>query len=180
MKKVMLILSLILISSCLFATDTVSVVMSLDMTEEMEHFVEIGFVEPDVLSRSIELASYELEKTELEIDETGGGAILSKDLQVYWNVSSPNSFRVMLTGSPFMDESGSILNYSASWIPHEEDEEVSIGRDGDMSAQKIYSHHPENSLSHSGTADLRIETDELINAIPGHYHGVLTLIVEDE
>lgn len=179
-KLILLILILTLFLYVSAATDSVSTTMYLDMNK-MEHSVALGFIEAsDIIPYSLDLSSYSLDKVGLEEELIDKDGILSKDIRVFWDISSPRNFKVLLTGSPLSDNSGNMLDFSVTWIPYEKDEEVSIGLDGDFSKQEIYTHHPELSLSHSGTADLRIETETLSTVIPGTYHGELTLVVEDE
>lgn len=148
--------------------------------DEADEFIEIGFTDSPISSRSVKPTINRLEYLRLEYEERPEGNILSKKVFAYWNVVSPNEFKILLSASPLVNENGGNLDFTVTWIPFRNEEVVCLGEEGNFEALEIYTHSPDLSLSHTGSLEISIETDVLESALPGVYHCELIMFVESE
>ena len=179
MRKLAFLLILLITLSFLHAIDNedVSLLMSFSPDEEITHHVEVGFSDEPVSASSITRGR--LDSLSLEEEERAGAHVLSGSLHAFWDVRSTENFRIHMSAETLTDENGNELSFISSWVPHAKDEMVYLGDEGESEKELVYTHHPEISISHQGSTELSIETDNLEGSVPGVYRGSLILIVED-
>ena len=146
---------------------------------ESEEMIVLGFSYEPVISRSINLPE-KIDNLPLLVEEKENGHILSETVHAFWHVISPNDLKVKVTATPLSDDYGNTLDFIAYWIPSGEEEFVFLGEDGNLEAEEVYVHSPDDGIMNTGSVEVKIETEELIGNIPGVYHGEFILMVEGE
>lgn len=147
---------------------------------EADEYIDIGFADSPVAVADSKFPIDSLEHLTLIEEERETGHVLKESVHAYWNVISPNNFRLSLSGTVLTNDNGDVLDFVASWIPFGDDEPVNVGENGNLEAKELYTHRPEIGLSHMGSSEVSIETEVLENASPGVYHGDFILLVESE